>query len=38
MNTPVRTAVLDGLPSSALVVDVGGGASPFKRADHVIDG
>jgi hypothetical protein len=26
------------LPAEARVVDVGGGASPFRRADHVIDG
>ncbi len=33
-----RQRSLGSIPDAALVVDVGGGASPFSRADHVIDG
>jgi len=38
MSNPDAKTGPPTLPEDWRVVDVGGGASPFKRADHVIDG
>jgi len=38
MDTMRSKAIPDTIDESALVLDVGGGAQPFKRADYVIDG
>ena len=38
MNTRRAAQIEADLPESAVVVDVGGGASPFARADYVLDG
>jgi hypothetical protein len=37
MDLAVARRLLADLPEDAVVVDVGGGASPFPRADYVID-
>ena len=37
MNLDQARRILESLPDTARVVDVGGGGSPFPRADHVID-
>jgi hypothetical protein len=37
MNLEGARRLLSGIPEGANVVDVGGGAAPFPRADHVID-
>jgi hypothetical protein len=37
MNIDRAKRLLAEIPADALVVDVGGGAAPFPRADHVID-
>ena len=37
MNVENARRLAAELPPTALVVDVGGGASPFPRADHVLD-
>lgn len=37
MNLDNAERLIATLPSEALVLDVGGGASPFPRADYVID-
>jgi hypothetical protein len=37
MNLESAHRLLERIPDNALVVDVGGGAAPFPRADHVID-
>lgn len=37
MNLENARRLITRLPSEALVLDVGGGASPFPRADYVID-
>jgi hypothetical protein len=37
MDVSVARRLIAELPADAVVVDVGGGASPFPRADYVID-
>jgi hypothetical protein len=37
MNADKAKELIDKLDDKAVVVDVGGGGSPFPRADHVID-
>src|SRR5262245_2698480 len=37
MDRPSGERIFRELPGDAVVIDVGGGASPFARADYVID-